>query len=293
MPGLYSITARTTLELIDAAKYNADHQNHIDNQTPSMTDDYSVDVSQMQTATDPGELGTESLPTSLAGEIERLRFMLKEAIGGAQWYTSPPTSLSSVGTSITSLTASVAAVTATHTSDINTLNATIATLVVAAGKAGGQTIKGGTAAGENLTLNSTNHATKGKILLGAASAFDEVNTRLGIGTASPTGALDVVAGAKNLRFITVTLADDATVALETLIQSHGILIVMTPESTGKGGIFYISGGNNTATVPVNFGNAVVTDTDGKICVLADGDGTYTLKNRLGSSFEFALLYLGV
>jgi hypothetical protein len=58
------------------------------------------------------------------------------------------------------------------------------------GKSGGQTVTGGTASGNNLTLRSTSHATKGKILFGT-SAYDEVNNRLGIGTASPTFPIDV------------------------------------------------------------------------------------------------------
>ena len=53
-----------------------------------------------------------------------------------------------------------------------------------AGRSGGQTLIGGTASGNNLTLQSTSNATKGKILFGT-SAYDEVNNRLGIGTASP------------------------------------------------------------------------------------------------------------
>lgn len=54
-----------------------------------------------------------------------------------------------------------------------------------AGRSGGQVANGGTAASENLTLVSTANATKGKILFGA-SGYDEVNDRLGIGTASPS-----------------------------------------------------------------------------------------------------------
>jgi hypothetical protein len=42
------------------------------------------------------------------------------------------------------------------------------TVDLATGKAGGQTVYGGVAAGENLTLSSTAHATKGKVYLGAA-----------------------------------------------------------------------------------------------------------------------------
>lgn len=58
-----------------------------------------------------------------------------------------------------------------------------------AGRSGGQTLDGGSASGNNLTLNSTSNATKGKILLGSNSAYDEANTRLGIGTISPSYAL--------------------------------------------------------------------------------------------------------
>lgn len=66
------------------------------------------------------------------------------------------------------------------------------------GRSGGQVANGGTAAGENLTLVSTAHATKGKILFGAAgnSVYDEVNDRLGIGIAAPTVELEVIGKAK-------------------------------------------------------------------------------------------------
>lgn len=92
MPALYSHTTRTTGTILTATIYNSDHQNHIDNGVPAQLDDYSVSVSQMQTNTDPGEVGTESQATSLAGEIERLRFAIKELkdrVNGAavaQWY---------------------------------------------------------------------------------------------------------------------------------------------------------------------------------------------------------------
>lgn len=58
------------------------------------------------------------------------------------------------------------------------------------GIAGGTTLIGGTASGNNLTLVSTSNATKGKILFGT-SAYDEVNNRLGIGTASPAQQLEI------------------------------------------------------------------------------------------------------
>jgi hypothetical protein len=63
-----------------------------------------------------------------------------------------------------------------------------------AGRSGGQTLKGDTASGGNLTLMSTAHATKGKILFGT-SVYDEVNNYLGIGVgaSAPVAELDIKA----------------------------------------------------------------------------------------------------
>jgi hypothetical protein len=89
MPGLYSATNRISGELITASKYMADHQNHIDNQTPQMTDDYSATAGQASIQTDPGAPGAESLATSLAGELERLRFAIAAAKGKPFWNDTP------------------------------------------------------------------------------------------------------------------------------------------------------------------------------------------------------------
>lgn len=52
-------------------------------------------------------------------------------------------------------------------------------------------VQGGTGASGTLTLKSTTNATKGKVIVGT-SAYDEVNNRLGVGTATPSVTLDVV-----------------------------------------------------------------------------------------------------
>lgn len=71
--------------------------------------------------------------------------------------------------------------------DADTLDALNSTaFAILAGQSGGQTLNGDTASGGNLTLHSTAHATKGKILLGTASAYDQANDRIGVGTQSPT-----------------------------------------------------------------------------------------------------------
>jgi hypothetical protein len=63
------------------------------------------------------------------------------------------------------------------------------------GKAGGQTVIGGTASAENLTLQSTSHATKGKILFGTSGnyVFDGANGRFGIGQGTPLEMLHIEA----------------------------------------------------------------------------------------------------
>ena len=86
MAGLYTHVTRATGTILTATIYNTDHQNHIDNQTPQMTDDYSATVAQMQSITNPGGIGTESLATSLSGELERLRYRMGQLHGSAQWY---------------------------------------------------------------------------------------------------------------------------------------------------------------------------------------------------------------
>lgn len=74
-----------------------------------------------------------------------------------------------------------------------------------AGRATGQVLKGGTAASETLTLQSTNHATRGKILFGSAGldVYDEVNARFGIGIAVPTAKLHMKAGSANETLISL------------------------------------------------------------------------------------------
>ena len=86
MPGAYSITTRTDGEVLTAAKYNTDHQNHIDHMEPAYVDDYSVNTSQMRSQVDPGESGSESLATTLAAELERIRYRLAEISGMTYWY---------------------------------------------------------------------------------------------------------------------------------------------------------------------------------------------------------------
>jgi hypothetical protein len=59
----------------------------VTNMTPSCMDDYSLDATQMQATTDPYPAGVISQATSLAGELERIRYVIKNVLGFTQWYT--------------------------------------------------------------------------------------------------------------------------------------------------------------------------------------------------------------
>lgn len=87
MPALYSHTTRANGTVLTATIYNGDHQNHIDNGVPAQHDDYSVNVGQMQSQVSPGGVGTESLATSTAGELERLRYVIAQMRNATFWYS--------------------------------------------------------------------------------------------------------------------------------------------------------------------------------------------------------------
>lgn len=98
MGATFSRVKNWTTEILSNTDLNAEIDNILDNLGPAGVDDYSATTTQMRITTDPGEVGTESLATSLAGELERLRFAIKEIKGSdaAQWYSSPGITLTDV-----------------------------------------------------------------------------------------------------------------------------------------------------------------------------------------------------
>lgn len=105
------------------------------------------------------------------------------------------------------------------------------------------TIAGGASSGGTFTLSSTTHATKGKILFGT-SAYDEVNNRLGIGTATPANALDVRGSGYVGRFGTTN-----TFLIYPDFAGTGEINAGAFMSTGGGDLSFVSAGGVT-------GNAV-------------------------------------
>jgi len=90
------------------------------------------------------------------------------------------------------------------------------------------TISGSTASGGSLQLQSTTHATKGSILFGSNSAYDAVNSRLGIGLTSPSTKLHVIATSEQIRF-----GNDASNYTSLTSGSTGDLTLTNTGSSGR------------------------------------------------------------
>jgi len=88
MAATFSRVKTWAAEVLTYADLNAEFDNILTNLTPSGIDDYSANTTAMRAVTDPYP-GSESLATSLAGEIERIRYVLKQLGQGSQWYSDP------------------------------------------------------------------------------------------------------------------------------------------------------------------------------------------------------------
>lgn len=100
MPATFTIPLINVIpgQVITALLWNNEYGNIYDNFIPAGMDDYSSNDTQMQTATDPFPGGATSRPTSLQGEIERLRFQLANITGETYWYNDPDVDISTMKT---------------------------------------------------------------------------------------------------------------------------------------------------------------------------------------------------
>ena len=92
-----------------------------------------------------------------------------------------------------------ASISYTFSTGLNNASGTI-TNMLATGFPGGQTVIGGAASGESLTLSSTPNATKGFIYFGTGSAFNEALNYQGLGTTTPTSKLEMQSNALGATF---------------------------------------------------------------------------------------------
>ena len=155
------------------------------------------------------------------------------------------------------------------------------------GVAGGQSVIGGTASGNDLTLSSTAHATKGKIIFGT-SAYDEANNRLGIGTVSPDQAF-VVQGADVSSEPTFMRFDSGVLTLEGDTSGvNGVPIIDFKDSFTDQVVSRMGYVNNRGIVISNYrsglGNEAIFfehSADEHSLVVVYGVSAYGIQTRVG------------
>ncbi len=114
-------------EVLTASDLNAEFNNILTNSRPAGVEGASANATDMQATTDPGGVGSESLAGDLLGELKRLRFKIKQVIGGAQWYSTPANALSAITVLNTAIsTTGTGSFTSSSTSFADVTNCTIA-----------------------------------------------------------------------------------------------------------------------------------------------------------------------
>jgi hypothetical protein len=150
-----------------------------------------------------------------------------------------------------------------------------------AGRSGGQTLKGDTASAGNLTLNSTAHATKGKLIVGAAAAIDEANKTLVIGavSASVGAILDAQGTSGGIGFPILT--DTQRNAITP--GRAGVMIW----NTDNGRFEYWNGGGWASAAPIfnhnSLDNLTVGDVHTQYALLAGRSGGQSINGDTASA----------
>lgn len=108
MPATFSkLVTVSAGQTITASERNAEFDNILNNLDPSGMGDYSVNTTQMRAVSDPYPGAVESLATDLAGELERIRFVIKQISGETQWYIDPDASIATLAAIVPAGTAMV------------------------------------------------------------------------------------------------------------------------------------------------------------------------------------------
>lgn len=117
-----------------------------------------------------------------------------------------------------------------------------------AGRSSGQTLTGGTASGDDLTLQSTSNGTKGSILFGT-SAYDELNNRLGIGTTEATFPLTFPSGSTGIGLYNT--ASQTTNWERGELRWDSNILKLRPAATGSGVTRNVQVGTDDTNLTVN------------------------------------------
>lgn len=100
MPATSPIPTQSVIDdqLITAALWNAEFQNIYNLMTPSGVETYSDTDAKMQLATNPFPGSVTNHASSLAGELERIRYQIAQLTGNPFWYQPPNLSTTTIAT---------------------------------------------------------------------------------------------------------------------------------------------------------------------------------------------------
>lgn len=90
MPANFPRVKDWVAEVLTYTDLNAEIDNILNHLDPDGVGDYSVNAAQMQVQTRPYAGGVLSLPNSLAGELERLRYQINAIMGSTTFWYEPP-----------------------------------------------------------------------------------------------------------------------------------------------------------------------------------------------------------
>ena len=245
-------------QLITASLWNGMELNIINNGlVPAGIDDYSANDTEMQTMTDPYPAGATSRPTSLQGEMERVRYQIDNIIGKTYWYEDPDVTIAVMKTNFDAHTHSGAAnqgpqiaatglasdsvitakildsnVTTAKIADLNVTTAKIADLNVTTGKIDDLAVTTAKIAAAAVDENKLASSVAGNGLDGGAGTALSVNV--------DASTIEINTDTLRVKDAGITEAKLATAVVNKLGQNIG-LVAIASTSTGTANIVSYTG----------------------------------------------------
>lgn len=219
-------------EVLTASDLNGEFNNLLINTKPESIESYSVDANTMKLTADPGTVGSESLASSLAGELERIRFAIKRIVNGAQWYSAPVISL---GSQIPTLYIEDGAVTTPKIADLNVTTVKLADGSVTQAKKA--------AVGEQVSSSCNNYTSA------ATSNTDVTNLTVNITTTGRPVFVGLISdGSGNVSNILINPTAGTTVIRTFFLFVRGVTAVSEQE---LGHVVNTSGSSQAIRAPVS------------------------------------------
>lgn len=277
-------------EILTASDLNAEFDNIVNNSDIGSLTGYSANVTEMQTTADPGGVGTESLASSAAEEITRLRYMIKWITGAAQWYVHTGRNLGTGALSVQTDDLATNSVTTVKITDLNVTTGKIADLGVTSGKLAANAVIAGKLA--DGAVDTTARIADGVVTQAKrATATSSVSSSSGSYSTTSTSAVDVT----NLS-VTIT-ASGRPVLLMLMASSTDAYIGMIPNDPSD--LYYLTFVRTSTTISSNSIRAQDLTVNGEdfppsafqFIDTSPGTGSVTYKVQIRSGTAAATVYL--